>query len=268
MPDTTLTDARQTWVNWRAERERTLAEPHGWLSPTALHWLQPQPEALPGLPGTWRSDRATVHVALPPEQSLLVDGQPVSGEVTLWQPGAPAPRVEYGPLLLELLVRDGSAAVRVRDPQAPTRTSFRGVPTYGYTPDWVVPATFRPAPTEARILIDSIIIGQRQDRALLGQVLFTKDGADVALTLVGSSTGPTLLFRDRTTGVTTYGALRSLSVPVPQDVLAGGGDVTLDFNRAVNSPCAFTEFCTCPLPPAGNDIPLPVEAGEQAPPRP
>ncbi|WUJ07347.1 DUF1684 domain-containing protein [Actinoplanes sp. NBC_00393] len=39
----------------------------------------------------------------------------------------------------------------------------------------------------------------------------------------------------------------------------------LDFNRATNLPCAYTEFATCPLPPAGNRLPVAIEAGEQKP---
>jgi uncharacterized protein (DUF1684 family) len=39
--------------------------------------------------------------------------------------------------------------------------------------------------------------------------------------------------------------------------------VELDFNRAVNPPCAFTAFATCPLPPKQNDLPVRIEAGER-----
>jgi uncharacterized protein (DUF1684 family) len=39
----------------------------------------------------------------------------------------------------------------------------------------------------------------------------------------------------------------------------------LDFNRATNLPCAYTEFTTCPLPPAGNRLTVAVEAGEKSP---
>ena len=39
----------------------------------------------------------------------------------------------------------------------------------------------------------------------------------------------------------------------------------LDFNRATNLPCAYTQFATCPLPPAENRLPVAVEAGEQIP---
>ena len=30
-------------------------------------------------------------------------------------------------------------------------------------------------------------------------------------------------------------------------------------------PCAYTDFATCPLPPAANTLPFAVEAGEQVP---
>jgi uncharacterized protein (DUF1684 family) len=38
--------------------------------------------------------------------------------------------------------------------------------------------------------------------------------------------------------------------------------VTLDFNRAMNPPCAFTTFATCPLPPVKNRLTLAIAAGE------
>jgi uncharacterized protein len=37
----------------------------------------------------------------------------------------------------------------------------------------------------------------------------------------------------------------------------------LDFNRAYNPPCAFTEFATCPMPPEGNRMRLALRAGEK-----
>jgi hypothetical protein len=41
--------------------------------------------------------------------------------------------------------------------------------------------------------------------------------------------------------------------------------VVLDFTRATNLPCAYTDFATCPLPPAENRLPVAVEAGEKIP---
>ena len=52
---------------------------------------------------------------------------------------------------------------------------------------------------------------------------------------------------------------------------APAGTVRIDLNRTVNLPCAFTAFAafatfaTGPLPPAGNVVSVPVEAGEKTP---
>src|SRR5664279_2899124 len=47
---------------WRAARETSLAEPYGWLSVVALHWLDRAPQRLPGVPGEWSSDDSSVRV--------------------------------------------------------------------------------------------------------------------------------------------------------------------------------------------------------------
>jgi len=60
-----------------------------------------------------------------------------------------------------------------------------------------------------------------------------------------------------TNNKTTYGAGRFLYADLPKD-----GKVVLDFNQAVNPPCAFTPFATCPLPPRQNRLKVAIEAGE------
>jgi hypothetical protein len=64
-----------------------------------------------------------------------------------------------------------------------------------------------------------------------------------------------------TSGVTTYPACRFLTVNAARK----DGRVDMDFNRATNPMCAYTEFATCPLPPARNRLPVRVEAGEMIP---
>jgi uncharacterized protein (DUF1684 family) len=70
-----------------------------------------------------------------------------------------------------------------------------------------------------------------------------------------------VLFTDATSGVTTYPGSRGLSVSAPGE----DGTVTLDFNRASNLPCSFTDYATCPVAPAENKLTVAVEAGEQNP---
>ena len=62
-------------------------------------------------------------------------------------------------------------------------------------------------------------------------------------------------------GVTTYAASRVLQLGPPEP----DGRVVLDFNRATNPPCAYTDLATCPLPPPENRLPVPIEAGEKIP---
>ena len=103
----------------------------------------------------------------------------------------------------------------------------------------------------------------RREHAAPGLVKFNVGGEPLQLTVFNGSTPGSLhvLFTDATSGVTTYQACRSLSAAAP----GAGGAVTLDFNRAVNLPCAYTEFATCPLPPPENRLPVAVEAGEMIP---
>ena len=73
-----------------------------------------------------------------------------------------------------------------------------------------------------------------------GQVEFTVDGRDLALTAFpGHEPGSlTVLFTDATSGVTTYAANRALQLPPP----AADGTVVLEFTRATNLPCAYTDL--------------------------
>ena len=96
-------------------------------------------------------------------------------------------------------------------------------------------------------------------------MLFTVEGQQQRLVaLEGKDGGLALHFRDATSGVSTYGGGRILRTDEP----GPEGELTLDLNRTVNLPCAFTEFATCPLPPSGNVLTVAVEAGERSPRRP
>ena len=68
------------------------------------------------------------------------------------------------------------------------------------------------------------------------------------------------VMRDGTSGDTTYRPSRFLYIdkkPKPNETFM------LDFNKAYNPPCAFSEFTTCPLPPEQNILKTRIEAGEK-----
>ena len=67
-------------------------------------------------------------------------------------------------------------------------------------------------------------------------------------------------YRDLTSRDSTYPASRFV---YGEEVTEHS--IVLDFNKAINPPCAFTEFAVCPLPPPANVLPIRIEAGEKWP---
>ncbi|MEJ8279760.1 DUF1684 domain-containing protein [Pseudonocardia spirodelae] len=254
---------------WRAAREETLREPHGWLSLTALHWLDDGDGTLPGLPGRWRvAGPDEVAVTATAADGVVPPGAdgPLEDTVHL-RPvdGAPGAMVAVGDRVVEIARRTGSYALRVRDPRALTRTAFTGVPAWGYDPAAVVDAVFTPYDAPRTVTVDAVVAGLQHFPTAVGEVAFGWAGGTQRLVaLAGKDGGLSLHFRDATSGDTTYGGGRILRTDDP----APDGTLRLDLNRVVNLPCAFTAHATCPLPPAGNVLDVAVEAGERTPPHP
>jgi uncharacterized protein (DUF1684 family) len=123
MTTTENTDLTSAWTSWHAERESVLREPHGWLSLTALQWLTSAPAGYPDLPGSWRStEDGGVEITAAPGDKLEVDGATVDGTVRVEpQDGQPGVLVTVGERRVEVIRRTDSYALRVRDPEAPTR---------------------------------------------------------------------------------------------------------------------------------------------------
>ena len=68
-----------------------------------------------------------------------------------------------------------------------------------------------------------------------------------------------LPFKDPTNGVESYGGGRYLDLQ-KSDII--DNKVTIDFNKAYNPYCAYSEGYSCPIPPSENHLPVKVEAGE------
>ncbi|MGI5131453.1 DUF1684 domain-containing protein [Pseudonocardia sp. CA-107938] len=261
MTVTTHSDLATDWAAWHAEREETLREPHGWLSLTALHWLDEHATAFPDLPGTWRAT-GDGGVEITADGELTVDGAPVRGTVRVAPvDGQPGVLVAAGERRVEVIRRTDSYALRVRDPQAPTRTAFTGVPAFPVDARWVVTARFTPYPQPQKITVGAVVDGLQHFPTAVGTVAFELDGQRHQLVaLAGRDGGLALHFRDATSGDTTYGGGRIVQVPAPD----AAGYVQLDLNRVVNLPCALTAYATCPLPPEENRLSVAVEAGERS----
>jgi uncharacterized protein (DUF1684 family) len=263
----TISDLRRTWDTWHEAREDELRTPHGWLSLTALHWLTATPSAYPGLPGLWSADADGVVLTAAAADGYVVrtarEPRRIDGTVHLHPvDGLPGTMVEIGERRVEVARRTDSHVLRVRDPQAPTRLAFTGVPAFPVDERWVVPARFEAYDEPRRITVGAVIDGLTHRPTALGVVRFELDGREQELVaLRGRKEGLTLHFRDATSGVSTYPGGRSLTTADP----GADGALTIDLNRLVNLPCAFTDHATCPLPPQQNVVDVAVEAGEKLP---
>jgi uncharacterized protein (DUF1684 family) len=175
--------------------------------------------------------------------------------------GAPGVLVEAGIRRIEVIRRTGSVALRVHDPKSPHLQAYNGIPAYAPREQWRVTGAFTPYQQPKIVTTGAVVEGLEHHHNAIGVIDFELAGAPLQLVAFGGSAdGLHVLFTDATSGVTTYPAARSLfTVP------GADGTVMLDFNRASNLPCAFTDYATCPVAPAENRLPVALEAGEKNP---
>jgi hypothetical protein len=277
---------RQDLAAWRAQRERELAAPDGWLTLAGLEWLKPgvnsvgaaadntipvraqAPEHIGLLTVSGKTARGEIVQLLAPNggfpPELTLDGSPAR-EGPLTVQGANPSTIAWRGLTLVVLERGGRFALRIKDANSPTRTGFRGLNWYAPDPHFRVEAQWTPF-TPPRIEKIPTVIGATLDLPAPGVAEFTLDDKAYRLEPVIESSEPETLFfilRDETSKTTTYQAARFLHTGVPDHGLGQPGLLILDFNRLENPPCAYTPYATCPLPPEENRLPVALEAGEQ-----
>ena len=152
----------------------------------------------------------------------------------------------------------------VSDPESPFvvgRVPFHPLQYFPLDPKYVVRATLerRPAPEEAYLRTN------RDNQAVMryiGDLVFPLGGETQRLRLyhAGEGVGTSVFvpFRDRTSGRESYGAGRYLTLELTET-----DEFELDFNRAFNPYCAYTDDFECPFPPAENDLAATIRAGEK-----
>ncbi len=256
---------------WRAEREADLRAEDGWLSVVGLAWLRPgvnpagrDPAAAVRLPapaparlGVFHLEGTTVRFE-PIDPGVRVNGAPAKAGVIRSDLERPVDVITAGTLSLTVIRRGDRAGVRAKDRASEKRRAYPALKWYPARETWRVTARFVPHAPPRTIKIANVL-GQLDDQPSPGYVVFTAGGREQRLdALAGSSGGLFFILRDGTSGKTTYPAGRFLYTDAPRD-----GRVVLDFNKAENPPCAYTEFATCPLPPKQNWLRVAIEAGEQ-----
>lgn len=273
-------DWRADLDGWRAQREAGLTAPTGWLNLVGLHWLDGRPVVLgdgagadlavrdlPAVLGTLSRDAGGAWaLQLAEGVQAEADGVARSGRIALVSDrGAtaeqPQTRLRHGPVRMALIERGARTALRVWHAGAAQRAGHAGLDWYAADPDWRLDARWQAHPP-GRTLDIATVIDTIEPMANPGALVFEHGGRSHRIEALREEGSEQLflIFADRTSGRTTYGAGRYLYAALPDEE----GRVELDFNRAYNPPCAYTAFATCPLPPPENRLDLRVEAGERA----
>jgi len=272
---------RQKIESWRAQREKEISAPDGWLTLIALEWLKPGVNSFGSAADNQVriNTKAPDHIGLltvsgktvqllsraggfPPD--LLLDGQPAR-EGPLSADDAKPSTLSWHGLTMIVLPRGDRYALRIKDADSPTRAQFHGL--HWYAPDLHFAVEARWIPNKPpRSLKIATVIGTTLDLPAPGVAEFTLNGKTLRLEPVLESPQDKTLFfilRDITSQSTTYQAGRFLRAAFPDHGLGAPGTLVLDFNQLYNPPCAYTPYATCPLPPDQNRLPVALAAGEQ-----
>ncbi len=161
-----------------------------------------------------------------------------------------------------IIKRNGKYAIRLRDLQNPLIDEIKEIPYFPVDLKWRIEAEFQRYANPREIEIGNVL-GTTDIDLCYGSLNFKLNGKEFELLPLGDGLKSELflMFADSTSAKETYGGGRYLSVAIPDST----GKTIIDFNKAINPPCAFTEYATCPLPPKENLVNIKITAGEKNP---
>ncbi len=265
---------REEIEQWHQNRIASLTRPDGWTTLIGLHWLKEGsqtfgsaenndlvfPEKAPAYIGTLTLNADSVIVELNDTVPIKINGKEGRKSMRLRaDTQAQTTYMNSGALTWYLIHRGDKYGIRIKDSLSDQRLSLKSIPHYPIDETWKIKASLIPPYEGATIDIENIL-GQVSDNPLAGILEFTYRGKNYQIAaLDGGPESYFLIIADETTGEETYGGGRYLYV----DRADSSGSTYIDFNKAYNPPCVFSEFATCPLPPEENYLPFPVTAGEK-----
>ena len=269
----------QQLAQWHQKRVASLRSESGWLNLAGLFWLKEGDNSVggdtgndlafpsgkvPNRLGTFHLQNGTVQFEPAPEVVVLTNGagtdaRPLLKAETIFSADSRRPvTLQHGSLRWFVIKRGNKYGVRLRDLESPTLTDFHGIDRFPADESWRVKARLAPPPSPRTIPILDVL-GLISQQPLAGTLVFERAGQTYKLDAVSEGEKLFILFGDATNAKDTYGSGRFLYADLP----GADGSTTLDFNQAINPPCAFTPFATCPLPPKQNKLAVLINAGEK-----
>ncbi|MDZ7288976.1 MAG: DUF1684 domain-containing protein [candidate division KSB1 bacterium] len=261
--------------SWHQKRIENLKRPNGWLNLAGLFWLE-EGENTVGSDSTnaiiFPKDRSPEFIGSFILQDSIVSFQARPGinvthndsvitSIVMRNDMQGIPTMlALGNLRWVIIKRGARYGVRLRDLENPLLKKFTGIETFPIDSTWRIEAAFETYSPPKMIEVPTVLNTINEEPSP-GAIVFKIKGTTYRLDATGKLTDKELfvIFADQTNGRETYGAGRFLYVPTPDQ----NGKTIIDFNKAYNPPCAFTEYATCPLPPEQNKLSIRVTAGEK-----
>jgi len=256
---------------WRHDREAGLKADGGWLTVAGLFWLKDGKNTVgtdktsdivlpagsaPASVGAFTFHDGQTRFEAAPGVRAMVDGKSAISAVLKSDSAGEPDVLQVYDLTMFVIQRGKRYGIRLKDKNSEMRKAFTGLKFFPADESYRVKAKFVPYNPPKMIPIPNIL-GETEEEASLGYVEFTLNGHPCRLDPVTEGESLFFIFKDLTSGKETYPPGRFLNTEMPKD-----GEVTIDFNKAYNPPCAFTPFATCPLPPKQNQLAVRIEAGE------
>jgi uncharacterized protein (DUF1684 family) len=248
--------------SWKTRRLAALKGAEGWLNIIGRFWLE----------------TGSVTVGSAADNDLVVPAGPAHiGAITQDEAGGvtftPAdggeplvlkldkkhpPRFTVANLLLEVTTLNGENALRIRDTASTAPAALKEISYFPADTAWRIEAQWVPLAAPKGMTVDTSKSIPTAVEAT-HKAVFTIAGRPFELFAThGTPQSPQFVIRDLTSRDSTYPASRFV---FGEDVTES--TIVLDFNKAINPPCAFTEHAVCPLPPSENVLPIRIEAGEK-----
>lgn len=261
--------------DWHQDRIDNLLGPEDWLKLAGLFKLEEgqhsfgsdstndlvlPPKAAPTI-GTVTKEDTTVTVQIK-NGVVVTHNQDTVSEATMIPGNARSGTVlKHRSLVWYLLDRRGDYYIRLVDEQHPNLAAFDGIERFPIDQKWKIKAEFKPFNKPKPITVPDVLNEGMQD-TLYGMLEFSIEGEEYRLAPLNHPEKDDkffIIFGDQTNGESTYGGGRYIYIPTPNE-----DNITyIDFNKSYNPPCVFTEYATCPLPPAQNKLNIAIPAGEK-----
>lgn len=249
-------------------RELAVTQPLGSLALTNTQLVDVE-QPIWGVAGRWAplpEGESGLTIIAAAEEGIHVDGVLVDGQAVVRGQDDPNPgEVVFSDTVRGKVITQagGGYALRVWDSKSEGIENFGGIDTFSYDPAWVVTAAWAENPEGTTLGFqhlkdDEDATHSPREEVIPGSIRFSRDGVDYDLAAFKAGRALQLVFADSTSGDSTYSVGRFLFVAPNSD-----GTITLDFNRAILPPCAFSYAFNCPMPPKQNRFGIPIEAGEK-----